>query len=840
MKRVMPLDGTWQLQGFKPGEGVKSGAHGVDYRAEGWLKAKVPGVVHLDLMENGVIPDPFYGLNEEEVRWVEEREWWYRRELEVPADFLDADAVELVFEGLDTFATIWVNGVEVGRADNMFIPWIFDVKHLLRPGRNVIAVKFDPPARVLEELEAKHGRLGAGFYAPRVYGRKAQYSFGWDWGPRLPTSGIWRSAYLIAFSGARLMHVASLPLKVSEEEAELLLEAEVKAVRGLDAVVTFELSGRDGVHTRSVSVRLEEGLNEVRARMRIPRPELWWPRGYGPQNLYTLRVRLEAGGELLDEVAVRTGIRSVELVREPDEEGKSFYFKINGVPVFCKGANWIPADNLLPRVTREKYAKLLRMAADANMNMIRVWGGGIYEDDSFYDICDELGIMVWQDFMFSGGEYPEAEWFLKNVEREVEEVVKRLRNHPSIVLWCGNNECEWSRRGQVIFHELIPRICARLDPSRPYWPSSPYGGDLEIRAGHISLTCRGCDPNSPREGDRHNWDVWHGWRDYYDYTRDNARFVSEFGLQAPPVIETIEAFTPPEERSFFSKVMLHHNKMYLVAPPGYGNERILWYVMTHYGLPKSFEEQVYWAQVCQGQGLRVGIEHWRRRKFRTGGCLIWQLNDCWPAVSWSLIDYYLRPKASYYIVKRAFSPVLVSLAREGDRVVVYVVNDELREVEGTLTISLMHVREGELRREEVKIRVPPNTSLRVLEKSLKELSLEDPTTQYLLARLVEDGRIISENTLFLEEPRHLKLPRPNIRVEEVEELGDRRYRVTIRSDSYASSVWLKVRGLEAEFHDNCIDLHPGEAKEVIVRTAQRVSAEELRRRIEISYILPPG
>lgn len=719
----------------------------------------------------------------------------------------------------------------------MFIPWTFNVKNLLRAGNNVIAVKFDPPAKVLEELEAKYGKLNAGFYAPRVYGRKVQCSFGWDWGSRLPTSGIWRSVRLIAFSGARLLHVASIPLEVSEDEAELLLEAEVKAVKELEASLTFELVGSEGKHSKSLSVKLGRGINECRTKIKIPKPRLWWPRGYGPQNLYTLRVRLEAVGEVLDEATVRTGIRSVELVQEPDEEGKSFYFKINGVPVFCKGANWIPADSLLPRVTRERYAKLLKMAAEANMNMIRVWGGGVYEDDAFYDLCDELGIMVWQDFMFSGGEYPEADWFLKKVEREAMEVIKRLRNHPSIVLWCGNNECEWSRRGWMIFHDVLPRICARLDPSRPYWPSSPYGGDLEIRSAHFNVICRCGDPNSPREGDRHNWDVWHGWRDYYDYERDNARFVSEFGLQAPPDIETIERFASPEDQGFFSKVMLHHNKMYLVAPPGYGNERILWYVMIHYGLPKSLEEQIYWAQVCQGQGLKVGIEHWRRRKFKTGGCLIWQLNDCWPAISWSLIDYYLRPKASYYIVKRAFSPVLVSLAREGDRVAVYVVNDELRELKGTLLFKVMHVERGEVLREEVEVTVPPNASVKVLEKRIEELKLRDPTTHYLLARLMVGGKVVSENVMLLEEPRHLRLLKPNISFE-VEEVGRCRYRVRLHSDKYAMAVKLRVRELEAEFEDNYFDLHPGESREVAVTTERPISIGELKRKLEIRCILP--
>ena len=821
--KIISLDGMWLLRGFKPGKGEEEGAYTADYKVDGWIKAKVPGVVHLDLLENGLIPDPFYGLNEDEVRWIEEMEWWYRREFDLPEDIVNMDAVEIHFMGLDTFATIWLNGVKVGETDNMFIPWVFDVKKLVKPGRNVLVVKFAPPTKTLEEIEAKKGKMRAAFYPPRVYGRKAQYSFGWDWGPRLPTSGIWRSVKLIAYNTARLGHIAALPLSVSEESADVQVEAEIYAVKEISAKVTFELSYGEERYEKSVQLRLEPGCNEIRADIKVLRPKLWWPHGYGPQNLYQFKVRLEGEGELLDEKSTRIGIRSVELVQEPDEEGKSFIFKVNGVPIFCKGANWIPADSFLPRVTKERYEALLNMAIEANMNMLRIWGGGIYEDDIFYDLCDEKGIMIWHDFMFACGEYPEEGWFIENVKREVEEVVKRLRNHPSIVLWCGDNENEWGAkggwwgpRGRILSHRIIPDICARLDPTRPYWPSSPYGGD---------------DPNSPHEGDRHSWNVWSFWRDYKEYLNDTGRFISEFGFQGPPDMRTIEAFTAPEDRWPQSKVMEHHNKMVE------GTERLFRFLAAHYRVTCEFGEFVHLAQVNQGEALKAGIEHWRRRKFRTSGCLIWQINDCWPVISWSLIDYYLRPKAAYYFVKRAFSPLLVSLAREGDGIAVYVVNDELEEKKGKLEFLVQSVDGEILHKEEMSIDIPANSSLRVIDRSLSNLPISDTSTQYVLARLIVNDRVASENILFLEEPKHLKLPRPNIRieVEQVDSEG-RKFLVRVRTDKYAKAVKLGLKEGEAKYSDNYFDLTPNVVKEIIVETKEPTTARRLRRNLTVTSI----
>ncbi len=498
----IPLNGVWFFKKLEFNECIDVSK--LDLTAEDWLKAEVPGVVHLDLMRNGVIPDPFYRMNEFEVSWVEEKDWLYVKEFEVSDHIASKNCLELIFHGLDTYAEIWLNSVMLGETCNMFHPWIFKVDGLVKPGKNILVVRFKSPSKVLEMLESKYGKLWAAFYTARVYGRKAQYSFRWDWDPRLPTVGIWRSVELLAYDEARLGYISALPLRISEEEALVEVEAEVYSTKPSYVRLIFK------IEEENVKVCVEglakEGLNIFRSELKVKKPKLWYPRGYGAQYLYTLNaLLLNNANIILDSRKVRFGIRSIELQRTEDEEGECFIFKINGICVFCKGANWIPADSFLPRVDKEIYRKLLEATSKANMNMLRVWGGGVYEADDFYDLCDELGIMIWHDFMFACGEYSEEDFFIASIEREVEENVKRLRNHPSIVLWCGNNENEWGFKarwwvrdrfyGEKIYHKVIPEIIKRLDPTRPYWPSSPYGGD---------------DPDSPREGDRHSWDVWSG------------------------------------------------------------------------------------------------------------------------------------------------------------------------------------------------------------------------------------------------------------------------------------------------------------------------------------------
>jgi len=775
-----------------------------------------------------MIPDPFFRLNEKKVAWVEEREWWYRKDFEIPSELISKEKIELVFHGLDTFATIWLNGERVGQTDNMFITWRFDVKGLIEEGVNVLAVKFDSPIRVLDGIEVDKGKLGATEYSGRVYGRKCQCSFGWDWGPRLPTSGIWKDVEVVAYDITRIENVSARVESLTAGAAELRLEAEVYSAKDLDAEIMFEVSAEGRKTVWTISKKLVEGVNVIEADMKIAEPELWWPSDYGGQTLYDLKVSVKSGQDELDHTSRRFGIRSVALVQKDDEEGKTFIFEVNGVPIFCKGANWIPADSFLPRVRREDYEDLLSLAVDANMNMLRIWGGGIYESDDFYELCDEKGIMIWQDFMFACAEYPEEEWFWKKVKKEAEEVIKRLRNHPSIVLWCGNNENQWGHfagwwgkkeklYGETIYDKILPEVCARLDPSRPYWPGSPYGG---------------ADPNSEAEGDRHNWFVWSWWQDYTMYGRDRGRFISEFGFQAPPTMETIESFTEEKDRWPQSEVMEHHNKMVE------GTERLYRFLAGHFKVPEDFDRYVFLAQINQGEALKTGIEHWRRRKFMTSGTLFWQLNDCWPVSSWSVIDYYHRPKPSYYYVKRCFSPVLVSLVRKDKSVDVWVTNDTLKAFRGRVVLKLQTLKGEVLSTTEEKITVPANSSRMVLRKEL-QVPDKEAASRLLAALLYGGEELLSQNTLFLKRYKHVELPEPKIKAEtEAADTDKRTFRIAVSSPVFAKAVHLRLPSDlgRCSYSDNYFDILPNTEKTVVVRTKKKVSLEELKDLLEISWL----
>lgn len=818
-KLVLSLDGRWLLKGFPGLNGEEEGAYKPEYPTDSWLQAEVPGVVHLDLMSNGVIPDPFYGVNEASVKWVEDVEWWYRKEFEAPKEILAKEVVELVFEGLDTFATIWVNGVKLGETCNMFTPWIFDVKKVLKQGVNVVAVRFKPPRIVAGKLEEKYGVLRSSYYSARPYVRKAQYSFGWDWGPSLPTSGIWRSVKLLAYDRARLGYIAALPLEVSEREARVKLTAEVYASNVFKPRVKFTIEGYGLKVEREVEEEVGSGRNDVECEVRIGKPRLWWPRGYGEPNLYEMKVQLYDGARLLDEKKTPVGIRTVKLLQKEDGKGRSFTFEINGRLVFCKGANWIPADSFLPRVSIECYRRLLELAGEAGMNMLRVWGGGIYENEEFYDLCDKLGIMVWQDFMYACAEYPEEEWFLREAEREAEEVVRRLRRHPSIVLWCGNNENQWiygvSRDGRMklvglpIYERILPEVCRRLDPTRPYWPSSPYGGD---------------NPNSPYEGDRHNWEVWSRWRDYRHYLEDEGRFISEFGWQSPPTLELLAQYIDPRDMKPQSKAFEAHEKQVE------GIERLYRFLSAHYPVTEDFRRFILYCQINHGEALREAIGHWRSLMFDTSGCLIWQLNDCWPAVSWSLIDYGLNPKPAYYFVKRAFKPMNVYVKIYDGRVTVYVINETNLETDVNLRFYVTDFYGKTYYSEFRTIPIQPYTVKKALERPVNQLPLAGDR---LIAAIVErKGEVVSEYVKTVEEPKHLRLPKPSLKIG-VEKAGPRRFKVSVSSDTYVKALMLRLRDAVGLFDDNFFDLLPGTSKTVVVNVEEETTIEEFKRRLQV-------
>jgi len=794
-----------------------------------WIEAHVPGVVHLDLAHSKKIPHPFYDLNELGVKWIEDKDWCYKRRFAVDEDLLRSDNIQLVFEGLDTFATVWVNGMKAAGFSNMFYEHRIGVKGLLKKGENVVAVKFDSPIKTLEKMHrARDVKLSGAFYSPGVYGRKAQYSFGWDWGPRLPTSGIWRPVWLKAYNICRIDSFHFRPgIDASGKIIKAVVEVGVDAFKDEEVDVDISLVGHGYSGRTSETKALSMGQNHFTLELEVENPELWWPNGHGDQALYDLEIEVTKDGTALDKLSKRVGFRKIEVVQKKDDEGKTFYFKVNGVPIFCKGANWVPADSFLPQVTGDRYDYLLSKAKEASMNMLRVWGGGVYESEDFYDLCDEKGIMVWQDFMFACAEYPEEDWFLEECRKEAEEVVKRLRNHACLAIWCGNNENDWGFKagwfgkrdrfyGHTIYHKILPEVCDRLDPSTFYWPSSPYGGN---------------DPNSQSEGDRHSWDVWSGMKDYSEYLKDNGRFVSEFGFQSLPSMETIEKFTAPEDRYPQSKVMEGHNKQVK------GPERLVWFLSHHFKIPSDLKTFSYLTQVNQGEAMKAGIMHWRRRKFKTAGALVWQLDDCWPVASWSLIDYYGDLKASYYYTKRAFESVALSLVLNGDTIEAWVINDLLDGKGGTLEMAAFNTEDKRTFRRTHKIEVPANSSELVARIPFSDVKKADPSNIVVVGVLKVKGMQDRYDTLFLEEPKHIAFRKPKIRFAGVRALdkSKKRFEIRIVSDTLVKALSLRIKGAKATFDDNCFDMISGIQRTIEVTLEKPAKTGDLQKKMQFVY-----
>jgi beta-mannosidase len=788
-----------------------------------WMPATVPGTVHTDLMAKGAIPDPFYRTNENDVQWIDGRRWLYRREFDVPAPFLEHNSIVLVAEGLDTFATIRCNGRVVGKAQNMFLVYRFEVKRALRPGRNVLEILFQSPVHRAKALEKKHGPLQVALEPHRVHVRKAQYSFGWDWGPRLTTSGIWRSIRLEAHTAGRLHDPHVKIVSVNPQAVRLQISVGIMRYGRSPLRLHMVMTG-EGTH-------LEKEVpvvgNAVTFRLQVKNPHLWWPSGCGDQPIYTAVLSLcGPGGRELHSDRVPFGIRTVRLLQKADTEGRSFIIEINGKKIFCKGADWIPADTFLPRVSASTYERLLRMARDASMNMIRVWGGGIYEQDVFYDLCDRLGLMVWQDFMYACGEYPEHRAFLQEAKREAEQVVKRLRNHPSIVLWCGNNECEWifceenpgkspeEMHGAPIFRDVLPAAVRMHDGSRPYWRSSPFG------PGH---------PNAETHGNHHQWDVWSGWRDFGDYEKVNARFVTEFGYQAPANRSTLEKVLSPSERKPQSMVMEFHNKQVQ------GTERLYRFQSAHYKVGEEWDDFIYKSQLVQAEALKCAAEHWRRRKFGTAGALFWQLNDCWPVASWAVIDSELRPKAAYFYTKRFFAPVLVSFRKTATGVEVWGTNDFLQPVSGIVTLRLLSFRGRVSWRRMEKVRMPANASRLLFRVPARITQSVDPAASYLHLHLGAGGQMVTENRFFFLEAKHLKLPHARISLQALP-AANGSARLLLKSNTFAMGVRLELLGGELNVNDNYVDLDPNRPR--MIHCSSGLPAHRLRGLIRIKSVNP--
>ncbi|HZU85368.1 MAG TPA: glycoside hydrolase family 2 protein, partial [Polyangiaceae bacterium] len=792
-------------------------SHGAD--ASEWMPATVPGCVHTDLLANGKIADPFYGTNEKDLQWIGEQGWEYRTSLAADDALLSRDRVELLWKGLDTYADVSVNGHTVLRANNMFRQWRVDVKNVLRRGENVVVVRFRSP---IEEVRAAYDALG--YVLPAVndqatpmvsmFTRKAPYHFGWDWGPRFVTSGIWRPALLEAWDAARVDDVHVTQTSLTDARAELRVEVTVVAARPGRGRVTLSVPGTAA--RGEVEAALAPGSNRLEATLAIDGPRRWWPNGLGEPHLYTIDAALSVDGVARDARSTRIGLRTIEVDHRRDADGKSFTIRVNGAPVFMKGANYIPSDSFPSRVTGERYRFLLRSAADANMNMLRVWGGGIYEDDRFYDLCDELGLLVWQDFMFACSMYPGDDAFVENVRQEAVDNVRRLRNHPSLALWAGNNEIEaawkkwgWQRKFQLsqaaqdkiwadyrrVFHELLPGVVAELDPGRFYTRSSPSANDDAIA------------PDTLGFGDMHYWGVWHAEEPYTKYADNVSRFMSEYGFQSFPSIESVSRYAAPSERRIDSPVMLAHQR----HPRG--NELIRTYMERDFRAPKDFESFLYVSQLLQATIIQYAAEAHRRRMPYNAGSLYWQLDDCWPVASWSGIDYYGRWKALHYFARRFFAPVLVSTVDEGGALSVHVVSDRRDDAPVRMVLRLVDFGGRDLWRRESDERLEAGTGRVHFTRSRADvLGGAQPDRVVFVAEVFERGALLGRSLHYFVATKDLALEDPELRVQ-VGRSADRTI-VQVAASRLARGVRLSSDSGDGTFSDNYFDLLPGEAASV--------------------------
>lgn len=811
-----------------------------------WMPAMVPGTVHTDLLDNNRIEDPFYRLNERHLQWIDKTDWEYRTNFKADPNILRKDNLDLVFEGLDTYAEIYLNDQLILTTDNMFRTWRAGCKDNIRKGDNSLRIRFLSPINEgLKKLRAhgyplpasndqsETGGVGDQRISPFV--RKAPYHFGWDWGPRLVTSGIWRPVSLEAWDNVRIRDLQVLTKNLEPDQADLEAQFNVLAVKEvqLDARIYA-----DSVLIREETLALVPGENPVNIAFTIPNPGLWWPNGLGDQKIYGIKVVLGRGSEMAGEAETTTGLRTLRLVQDPDPDGsgKSFYFEINGVPVFAKGANYIPNDVFLTRVTPDRYEYMVSSAAEANMNMLRVWGGGIYENDLFYDLCDQYGIMVWQDFMFACSMHPGDDDFLESVRLEATDNVKRLRNHPSIVLWCGNNEietawAEWDEnRGwgwkqlynreqrtaiwkayDTLFHKILPDVVATCDPEVPYWHSSPSAG-LGKLAGYDT-----------KSGDMHYWGVWHGQHPFSDFRKYRARFMSEYGFQSFPEFNSVKKYTLPEDHSIESEVMMSHQRS------GIGNLRIRQYMDPDYRIPSDFEPFLYVGQLLQAEAIKMAIESHRSDRPYCMGTLYWQINDCWPVASWSGIDYYGRWKALHYFVREAFKPVALVMDEQEGNVRVHIVSDLPETQTAMLVMKIIRFDGRELWRESFPVHFPAQSSSLCFEKDIPGL---DTATCVMVATLSSGGIVYDSGLHYFARPKFLKLGDPELTVEISD--TDNLFEVTLTCKALAKNVFLTTEGVEGQFSDNFFDILPGDQKKITFPKSGTLA--EFKARLKIMHL----
>ncbi len=848
-----PLSAEWSFR-LLPGN-AQAAAHP---EATEWRSARIPGSVHTDLLAHDLIPNPYAGAPEAGLQWIGLADWEYQARFDVDPATLARRHAELTFEGLDTFAEVTLNDRPLLKANNSHRTWRARVDGRLKARDNTLRIVFRSPiTTLLPGVQAMPHKIAGNYPSP--YGdepkdamvgnfvRKPGYHFGWDWGPRYVTAGIWRPVTLDSWDAQRITDVAVQTRALGEQRADLQVDVEIERAVAGNAQVQVTLVDPDGRVAATVEQKanLRKGRQVVSVQVQLANPRRWWPVGYGEQARYTVRTVVDAGKQGRAEQQLRTGLRSVELRREVDRDGgQGFAFVINGVPIFAKGANVIPFDAFPARVDAARLRRDLTAARDANMNMVRNWGGGYYEDSTFFDIADELGLLVWQDFMFGGGMQPGYDpAFRQNVVAEARDNVRRLRRHPSIVLWCGNNEEEtawkdWGHgrdltaadpvfakrvwQGYVdLFGHDLREVVAEHGLGVPYWSSSP-SNDLDEKA------------NDSTRGDKHYWQVWgNPALPVQAYLRETPRFMSEYGLQAWPSLRTLDGIIPVDQRQVDSPVVKAHQKFMA----GEGNQRLLQYIEREFGTPRSFDDFVYLSQVTQAEGIALAALHHRASRPYTMGSLYWQLNDVWPGASWSSIDYAGRWKALHFHAKRFFAGHAVAALRDEGVTRVSLLNDRTEPLRGQWRLRVMEVG-GRVRSDERKaVTVPPLAALEVGRfTDAQLLGKADPKRTVAVVELLDGEQVVSRQVVYFAAAKDMRLPKAKIARRWLRE-GDGSV-LELRSEQLARGVWIAFDGFDAVLDDNALDLVPGEPVRIRVKADRdaRALADALRLRSVVDVL----
>ncbi|MHC4487339.1 MAG: beta-mannosidase [Planctomycetota bacterium] len=823
-KICLDLTGKWEFKQYP-----LSARRMRDLDPSGWLQTSVPGSIFSSLIAAGQINQTDIDTNPEKFSWVSETPWICKKVFDAPAELLNCDRVELVFDGLDTITSIWLNNKLIGKTNNMFVPFRFDITPFLKPRKNALLVKFEPAIQYAKKLMNRYTSFAkTDLRNPyRVYVRKAQYQFGWDFCPALPGCGIWRAVRLEGNKKARITDLHIRTVDCNQRYADLKIALKLDKVTKEEVLCRLNLSCAGQATEHNLIFRSDEESQST--VIRIENPFLWWPSGYGPQNLYKFVLQLRSGDEIIDETQKEIGIRTVKLNRLPDEHGEKFQFEVNNQPVFAKGANWVPASIFAGSVTAGDYQKLLGAASKSNINMLRVWGGGYYESNKFYELCDQLGIMVWQDFMFACAYYPDRQWFLQEVKEEAAKIIRQLRNHPCMVLWCGNNEIDVMHHtgkfdkskkfhGKTIYHQLLPQLVAELDPDTDYIPTTPLGEKDKFKTGK-TLTI-------------HQWDVWSGHQPVCQYLcrpQNIPRFVTEFGLQSLPNTETIKNFCPSEHLRIASFPIEKHN--YQLD----GNGRVYRYVGDLFGSAENLEHFVYLSQLTQARAIKTYVEYLRAHNVRNHGVLFWQFNDCCPAISWSAMDYSKKPKALYYYAKRFFSEVLIAIASESEpaqttsapalqSLNVTVINDSNQPISATLSCRLIDLFGHLLDHVVFPVAITPFSASACpkLPKAILSPACPDKSALHLVVE--KNSKKIAENLFFYLPDKYIDWPEVEIN-KRVSQINDRQLKLRLKTNAIAKDV--QIRSLvAAEFSDNFIDLIPPEEREITIDCEQPVGSIE--------------